>query len=164
MLGPAHRFGLSRPDNGWWSSRLLLVTFCDVIQSPVTSFLTGSAYTRIQYVTYIADFPVGVRQKKYLGYSTQNTQNTFRKYVCYTEAQESSSSVGAVTTLRAGRPRNRSSILGRGRRCYPCQAGGVTLVQNMQTNSGDHQTSYSVGTWDSFLVGTQPGREADHSP
>jgi hypothetical protein len=57
--------------------------------------------------------------------------------------------------LRAGRPRGRSS-----------RPGGWKIFTSpiVQTGSGVHPTSYTMGTRGSFPRVKRPGREADHSP
>jgi hypothetical protein len=42
---------------------------------------------------------------------------------------------------------------------------GVVLISNIvQTGSGVHPTSYTMGTGGSFTGVKRPGRQADHSP
>ena len=55
---------------------------------------------------------------------------------------------GVVTTPRAARSGVR----------IPAGAGDFSLLQNVQTISGDHPASYS------FLEVKRPGREVKHSP
>ena len=43
------------------------------------------------------------------------------------------------------------------------QGQGLSLIQNVQTGSGDHPT-YSMGTGRSFLEVKRPGREVGRSP
>jgi hypothetical protein len=58
------------------------------------------------------------------------------------------SSVGIATGWTAGR----------------AGARDFQFLHSVQTGSGAHPTSYSMGTGGSFLGGKAAGREADHSP
>jgi hypothetical protein len=47
---------------------------------------------------------------------------------------------------------------------FPAGAGNFSLLRRIQTSSGVHPGSYSMGTRDSFPGGKVAGLEADHSP
>ena len=65
--------------------------------------------------------------------------------------------VAGVTSLRAGRPRFRGSIPGRGKALF--------FFQDLQLGSGTHISFFSVVTFDSCANGLkQLGREADYIP
>jgi hypothetical protein len=46
----------------------------------------------------------------------------------------------------------------------PGRARDFSLLHNIQTGSGAHPASYTIGTGGSFPGGMRPGRETDHSP
>jgi hypothetical protein len=59
--------------------------------------------------------------------------------------------------LRAGRPGDRGSI--------PGGAKDFSFNLCVQTGSGAHPASFTMGTWGPFPGGkARPGRDADHSP
>jgi hypothetical protein len=62
------------------------------------------------------------------------------------------SSVGTVTKLGDGPPRNRGSITGTG------------IIHSLETGSGVHPGSYPMGNVAFFSGFKRPEREANHSP
>jgi hypothetical protein len=77
--------------------------------------------------------------------------------MAYTESCRTNVILNSTTLLRAGRPGDRSSILGKGK--------DFSSALYVQTSSEAHPASCTMGTGGPFPgIKARPGRDANHSP